>query len=67
MQEPESTTASLTLPPTNNAGAQEEIRERADTVWTRGPGAAPAVPKVATNGLRGPGALVEVITDPLLT
>ncbi len=55
------TPGSPPLPPRNDAGALEEVRQRADTVWTRGEGAAPAVAKVATNGLRGPGGRVAIV------
>ncbi len=49
------------LPAPNEAGAREEIGARADTVWTRGPGAAPAVARVVSNGLKGPGGRVAVV------
>jgi len=49
------------LPPPNNAGALAEVRERADTVWTRGAGAAPAIGKAARTGMRGPHGRVAII------
>ena len=49
------------LPPINEAGVAEEIGARADTVWTRGSGAAPATPRVATRELRGVGGRVAVV------
>ncbi len=51
----------LTLPPPNEAGVAAEIGERADSVWTRGEGAAPAIARVATNGLKGPGGRVAIV------
>ncbi len=49
------------LPPPNHASAIEEIRDRADTVWTRGPGAAPAILKVTRQHLRGPKGRVAIV------
>jgi acetyl-CoA acyltransferase len=49
------------LPPPNQSGALAEIRERADTVWTRGPGAAPAIGKAVRMGMRGPHGRVAII------
>ncbi len=53
--------AAASLPPPNEAGVGEEIRERADSVWTRGEGAAPAIARIATNGLKGPGGRVAIV------
>lgn len=49
------------LPPINQASAAEEIQQRADTVRTRGPGHAPAVPSVSAEALQGPGGRVAVV------
>jgi acetyl-CoA acyltransferase len=49
------------LPAPNDATALAEVRERADTVWTRGPGAAPAIGKAVRMGLRGPHGRVAII------
>lgn len=49
------------LPPLNDAGAVDEIGRRADTVWTRGEGQAPAIAKVAAGELRGPGGRVAIV------
>jgi acetyl-CoA acyltransferase len=51
----------LHLPPENVATAAEEVGERADTVWTRGPGAAPAVANLVGKGLRGVGGRVAIV------
>jgi acetyl-CoA acyltransferase len=49
------------LPANNEASALEEVRQRAETVWTRGEGAAPNVARVATNELRGRRGRVAII------
>jgi acetyl-CoA acyltransferase len=49
------------LPPPNEASAAEEIGERADTVWTRGEGAAPAIARVASQSVRGEGGRVAIL------
>ena len=49
------------LPQPNEAGALEEVRERADTVWTRGPGRAPAVGRVGTQSVAGVGGRVAIV------
>ena len=41
--------------------AQQEIRERADTVWTRGESAAPAVARVVSRSQRGVGGRVAIV------
>ena len=56
---PEETVAGL--PPENVAGAREEITRRADTVWTRGPGEAPALIGLVGKGLEGPGGRVAIV------
>lgn len=48
------------LPPVNDASALEEIRDRADTVWTRG-GQGPGIPKLAKRVLRGKGGRVAIV------
>ncbi len=52
---------STVLPPPNDASVAEEIGDRADTVWTRGEGAAPAIAKVAGRSLRGAGGRVAIV------
>jgi acetyl-CoA acyltransferase len=47
------------LPPPNTASAEEEIRERADTVWTGG--RPPRVSAVGREALRGKGGRVAVV------
>ena len=49
------------LPPANQASAKEEIGARADTVWTRGEGAAPAIPRAARRAARGPNGRVAIV------
>jgi len=49
------------LPPENRASASAEITERADTVWTRGPDAAPALIGLVGKGLEGPGGRVAIV------
>jgi acetyl-CoA acyltransferase len=49
------------LPEPNRASAAEEIRERADSVWTRGEGAAPNLARAATSALRGPRGRVAIV------
>jgi acetyl-CoA acyltransferase len=49
------------LPAPNEASAVVEIAERADTVWTRGEAAAPAIAKVVSGGVRGPKGRVAVV------
>ncbi len=49
------------LPPPNEASAAEEIGPRADTVWTRGEGAAPAVARVASQSLTGKTGRVAIV------
>ena len=49
------------LPPPNEASVAEEIGPRADTVWTRGEGAAPAIARVASRSVRGEGGRVAVL------
>jgi acetyl-CoA acyltransferase len=49
------------LPLPNDSTALAEVRDRADTVWTRGPGAAPAIGKAVRMGLRGPRGRVAII------
>ncbi len=52
---------SLVLPSANEASALEEVGERADTVWTRGPGSAPAVGRVGTRSVKGEGGRVAIL------
>jgi acetyl-CoA acyltransferase len=47
------------LPPVNDAGAREEVEERADTVWTGG--ARPRVRCVDRQALKGKGGRVAVV------
>ena len=49
------------LPPANDADALTEITERADTVWTRGPGHAPRITVASRRELRGPAGRVAII------
>ena len=49
------------LPPENVAGARDEITQRADTVWTRGPDAAPALVGLVGKDLKGPGGRVAIV------
>ncbi len=51
----------LPLPPPNDAGVGEEIRDRADTVWTRGAAAGPAPVRLASRAPRGPGGRVAIL------
>lgn len=48
------------LPPPNDATALEEVRDRADTVWTR-PGGAPPLPRAARQDLTCPGGRVAIV------
>ncbi|MEE9563080.1 MAG: acetyl-CoA C-acyltransferase FadI [Thermoanaerobaculia bacterium] len=52
---------SLPLPLPNRATFREEIHDRADTVWTRGPGQAPNIAKVVSQSARGVGGRVAVV------
>ena len=61
MSEETTTKSTATLPPPNNASAAEEIGRRADTIWTRGEGAAPAIAKVASRSVRGEGGRVAIL------
>lgn len=58
-KEPEKA-AETPLPPPNDASAEEEIRQRADTVLTRVPGAS-STALVQTGRLRGPGGRVAIV------
>ena len=49
------------LPAPNRASAQEEISERAETVRTRGPGVAPAIPRASRQRLRGGFGRVAIV------
>ncbi len=49
------------FPQINGATAREEVHERADTVWTRGADAAPAIGRVATQSVRGEGGRVAIV------
>ena len=49
----------LPTPPDNTAA--EEIGARADSVWTRGPGSAPNIAKVASRKLAGVGGRVAIV------
>ena len=53
--------ASSPLPAPNDAGALEEVRDRADTVWTRGEGSSPAIGRTEQRSLRGPSGRVAVL------
>jgi acetyl-CoA acyltransferase len=56
----ESAAVPAPLPPPNDATALEEIRDRADTVWTR-PGGAPPLPRAERQDLVGPGGRVAIV------
>jgi len=49
------------LPPPLDSSAAEEIGALADTVWTRGPGEAPNIAKVASQTLKGVGGRVAIV------
>jgi acetyl-CoA acyltransferase len=49
------------LPSLEESTAPEEIYYQADEVWTRGPGHAPAIAKVATQSLRGGSGRVAIV------
>ena len=49
------------LPPPNEATAHEEVYERAETVWTRGPDSAPNIAKVVSQSVRGKGGRVAIV------
>ena len=49
------------LRPENLADAREEVTERAETVWTRGPDAAPALIGLVGKGLTGAGGRVAIV------
>lgn len=49
------------LPPPDDSSATEEIRDHADSVWTRGPGCAPNIAKVASRSLKGAGGRVAIV------
>jgi acetyl-CoA acyltransferase len=61
MSPDEISTAESILPPINEASIASEIGERADTVWTRGKGEAPAVAKVGGGNLTGPNGRVAIV------
>jgi acetyl-CoA acyltransferase len=52
---------SSALPPPNEATALEEIRDRADRVWTRGPDAAPAIAKVVSRSVKSAAGRVAIV------
>ncbi len=49
------------LPPPNQATAPEEVGQRAETVWTRGPGAAPAIAKVVSRSVKSAAGRVAIV------
>jgi acetyl-CoA acyltransferase len=49
------------LPAPNEATVSDELCKRADTVWTRGEDAGPAIAKVASQSLRGIGGRVAIV------
>ena len=53
--------AQVALPALNDATLAEEVGPRADSVWTRGPGSAPAIAKVKSGNLRGPQGRVAIV------
>ncbi len=62
MSEPQARpTQNTALPPPNDASAEEEVRQRADTVWTRGEGKAPAIARAIGRGLRGERGRVAIV------
>ncbi len=52
---------SFPLPSLRESTAEEEVYLEADTVWTRGPGATPAIARVASQSLRGPTGRVAIL------
>ncbi len=62
MSEPTATaTAETALPPPNEASVEDEVHRRADTVWTRGEGSAPAIARSIARGLRGDRGRVAIV------
>jgi acetyl-CoA acyltransferase len=59
--EASTSTEPMMFPQVNEATAHEEVLERADTVWTRGSGSAPAIGRVATKSVRGEGGRVAIL------
>jgi len=51
----------LPTPSMEDSKAVEEVYKEADEVWTRGPDAAPAIAKVATQSLRGASGRVAIV------
>ncbi len=49
------------LPPPLDSSAAEEIGALADSVWTRGPGEAPNIARVASQTLKGVGGRVAIV------
>jgi len=49
------------LPEPRQASAAEEVRERAESVWTRGEGARPSVARAASSALRGVRGRVAIV------
>jgi len=49
------------LPAENLSSVREEIGDRADTVWTRGPGSAPAIVGLTARELTGRGGRVAIV------
>ncbi len=53
--------ATVNFPGPNEASARQEISGRADTVWTRGEGQAPAIARVVSKSVRGEGGRVAIV------
>jgi len=61
IEAPQAAAEPVMFPQVNEATAREEVHQRADTVWTRGRGSAPAIGRVATKSVRGEGGRVAII------
>ena len=61
MSAEENTTREAVLPSASEASVASEIGDRADTVWTRGEGSAPAIAKVVSHSVRGPHGRVAIV------
>ena len=61
MSAEEHTTREAVLPSASEASVASEIGDRADTVWTRGEGSAPAIAKVVSHSVRGPYGRVAIV------
>jgi len=59
--QPDTLKPAQAFPLPNEATALEEVRERADSVWTRGPDHVPAVARVGSKTVRGEGGRVAIV------